>query len=109
MVKIVEKNEDNMQVDFALGDFNTFLDNGGVDQIRLIESEMINLSENINETFTSFPGDLNPDTGEPFRSKLDHIFGKFRETIDYSSKVTSINFSESKISDHYPLIMDLEF
>lgn len=79
------------------GDCNVFMDEGGTEQIQQLEnSGLIEHTGHIKHTFVSFPWDK-----VQTKSHLDYVF----TSADVKVKdVTAIDVSESRISDHFPVI-----
>jgi endonuclease/exonuclease/phosphatase family metal-dependent hydrolase len=86
------------------GDFNTFMDDGGAEQLEDLQTVFKNQSTKIEYTFTTFPHDSYcVKTGKIMSSKLDHVF-TYPQTFDVN--VTCLSTLESRISDHYAMIID---
>ena len=86
------------------GDFNTFMDDGGTEQLEDLQTVFSNQSTKIEHTFTTFPHDsFVVKTGNIMSSKLDHIF-TYPQTFNVN--VSCLSTLESRISDHYIMVVD---
>lgn len=88
-----------------LGDFNSFPDAGGAEQMASLDETHVNVSQGCGPTFYSFEHDTAPD-GSRYTSQLDHVL----TTRDFPWKCTveKRDISETQESDHFPLVVTLE-
>lgn len=102
--KSVDQTCGNNQVIIA-GDCNVFMDNGGAEQLGKMKSNGFDEHTNhIEKTFVSFPWDK-----VQTKSHLDYVF---TNSIVQTGKlhvqsVDVIDVSDTKISDHFPLIITI--
>lgn len=89
-----------------VGDYNTFMDDGGEEQLNILRSTFFEASHNIIETFTTFPQDfMAKKMGHLISSKLDHVFSY---PIDFNNlDCNAVTTKGSRESDHYMIVIKL--
>lgn len=98
----------NQEKAIITGDMNTFSDDGYDEQVGQMKTTFREVSEKIKETFTTFPHDkFAIETGKLQTSKLDHVFS-YPIDIPFVANCDVYNTIDTRESDHYMLIVDLE-
>jgi hypothetical protein len=88
------------------GDFNTFMDDRGQEQIDILLEQYTHCSSHIKETFLTFPHDpfAVKNGGVLQRSCLDHVFQHRDAKLVTGVEVISTDTAPLRASDHYALL-----